>query len=171
MPENNSEEIFDVVDESDRVIGSAPRRRCHGDPSLIHRTAHVVVFHPDGNRILLQLRTRTKDIQPGKWDTAVGGHLDRGEDYETAARREMREELGLSSALPLKFLFDSRIRNSVESENVRVFSIESAGPFRFQRSEIDEVRFFSRTELEALRSEGTPNLLLELEQLKKLNLF
>ena len=171
MPENNSEEIFDVVDESDRVIGSAPRRRCHGDPSLIHRTAHVVVFHPDGNRILLQLRTRTKDIQPGKWDTAVGGHLDRGEDYETAARREMREELGLSSALPLKFLFDSRIRNSVESENVRVFSIESAGPFRFQRSEIDKVRFFSRTELEALRSECTPNLLLELEQLKKLNLF
>lgn len=171
MTENNQEEMFDIVDENDRVIGSAPRRCCHGDPSLIHRTAHVVVFHPDGKRILLQLRTRTKDIQPGKWDTAVGGHLDRGEEYETAARREMREELGLSSELPLKYLFDSRIRNSVESENVRVFAIESAGPFHFQESEIDEVRFFSRAELEALRSDCTPNLLLELEKLKQLNLF
>ena len=53
------EEMFDIVDEQDRVIGSAPRSRCHGDPSLIHRTAHVVVFHPDGKRILLQLRTKT----------------------------------------------------------------------------------------------------------------
>ena len=171
MPENNSGEMFDIVDENDCVIGSAPRGCCHGDPSLIHRTAHVVVFHPDGKRILLQLRTRTKDIQPGRWDTAVGGHLDCGEDYETAARREMREELGLSPDLPMKFLFDSRIRNSVESENVRVFSIVSAGPFRFQKSEIDEVRFFSRAELELLRSECTPNLLLELEKLKDLNLF
>ena len=165
------EELFDIYDSAGNRIGVAPRRECHGNPSLLHHTSHVVVFHPDGKRILLQLRTRTKDIQPGKWDTAVGGHLDRGEEYETAARREMREELGLSSELPLKYLFDSRIRNSVESENVRVFAIESAGPFRFQESEIDEVRFFSRAELEALRSDCTPNLLLELEKLKQLNLF
>ncbi len=169
--QNNREELFDIVDENDQVIGTAPRRRCHGDPSLIHRTAHVVVFHPDGKRILLQLRTRTKDIQPGKWDTAVGGHLDHGEVYESAARREMHEELGLDPDLPLRFLFDSRIRNSVESENVRVFCTESAGPFRFQASEIDEVRFFSREELEAIRPDCTPNLLLELEKLKQWNLF
>ena len=165
------EEIFDIVDEADRVIGCAPRSRCHGDPSLIHRTAHVVVFHPDGKRILLQRRTWSKDIQPGKWDTAVGGHLDRGEDYVTAARREMKEELGLDSALPLRFLFHSRIRNSVESENVGVFSLVSEGPFTFQRSEIDEVRFFTREELTSCRLECTPNLLVELEELKRRGLF
>ncbi len=165
------EEMFDIVDEQDRVIGSAPRSRCHGDPSLIHRTAHVVVFHPDGKRILLQLRTKTKDIQPGKWDTAVGGHLDHGEDYEAAARREMHEELGLDPALPLRFLFRSRIRNSIESENVGVFSLVSEGPFSFQSSEIDAVRFFTREELETIRSDCTPNLLLELEELKRLRIF
>lgn len=171
MPENKTEEIFDIVDEEDRVIGTAPRRLCHGDPSLVHRTAHVIVFHPDGRRILLQLRTKAKDIQPGRWDTAVGGHLDRGEDYETAARREMHEELGLSPELPLKFLFDSRIRNEVESENVRVFSTVTEGPFRFQESEIDEVRFFFRDELAESSADFTPNLVLELEKLHALNLF
>ena len=85
------EEWFDVVNEADEVIGRAPRRRCHGDPSLIHRTAHVAVTPPGGGALLLQLRARTKDIQPGKWDTAVGGHLRPGEDYEAAARREMNE--------------------------------------------------------------------------------
>ncbi len=165
------EELFDIVDETGRVIGQAPRSRCHGDPSLIHRTAHVAVFHPDGKRILLQLRTKSKDIQPGKWDTAVGGHLNSGEEFEAAARREMKEELGLDPDLPLRFLFHSRIRNSVESENVGVFALVSEGPFQFQESEIDEVRFFTREELNAIRSACTPNLLLELEELEKRGLF
>ena len=91
-----SEELFDIVDDNGNIIGTAPRSKCHGDPSLIHRTAHVFVFHPDGRQVLLQLRRKDKDIQPGKWDTSVGGHLDHGEDYETAARRELREELGFT---------------------------------------------------------------------------
>ena len=89
----------------------------------------------------------------------------------TAARREMKEELGLDSALPLRFLFHSRIRNSVESENVGVFSLVSEGPFTFQRSEIDEVRFFTREELTSCRLECTPNLLVELEELNRRGLF
>lgn len=165
------EEIFDIVDENGAVIGTAPRSRCHGDPSLIHRTAHVIVFHPDGERILLQLRTKTKDIQPGKWDTAVGGHLDHGEDFENAARREMSEELGLDPKLPLRFLFYSKIRNSIESENVGVFALISAGPFQFQRSEIDEVRFFSRADLTAHRADFTPNLCVELDELHNRGIF
>ena len=166
-----SDELFDIVDESGRVIGTASRRECHGNPALIHRTAHVVVFHPDGKRILLQKRRMDKDIQPGKWDTAVGGHLDHGEDYETAARREMGEELGLPSDLPLRFLFDAKIRNDVESENVRVFSTVSAGPFHFQKSEIDEIRFFTEQELTDFSCDFTPNLALELKKLKKDGFF
>ena len=165
------EEYFDIVDENDQVIGTAPRSRCHGDPSLIHRTAHVVVLHPDGQRILLQKRAMTKDIQPGKWDTAVGGHLAHGESYEDGARREMSEELGLPRDLPLKFLFRSEIRNEIESENVGIFLLVSEGPFHFQQEEIDEVRFFTREELATHADDFTPNLRRELVELQTREIF
>jgi isopentenyldiphosphate isomerase len=164
-----SEELFDIVDEQGNVIGTAPRSKCHGDPSLIHRTAHVFVFHPDGNSILLQLRRKDKDIQPGKWDTSVGGHLDHGEDYETAAYRELREELGFTGSAELKILFDAEIRNEIESENTRVYSLTTEGPFSFQKSEIDDIRFWSFEEIDReLESGGsvfTPNLCEELKKL------
>ena len=164
-----SEELFDIVDENGKVIGTASRSRCHGDPSLIHRTAHVFVFHPDGKRILLQLRRKDKDIQPGKWDTSVGGHLDHGEDYETAARRELREELGYPGTAELRFLFDAKIRNNVESENTRVYAITCDGPFSFQESEMDEIRFWTFDEIDRELADGgaafTPNLCSELKKL------
>jgi isopentenyldiphosphate isomerase len=142
---------------------------CHGNPSLIHRTAHVFVFHPSGNRILLQLRRKDKDIQPGKWDTSVGGHLDHGEDYETAAVRELREELGYTGNADLSFLFDDRIRNEIESENTRVYKIVTEGPFSFQESEIEAIRFWSYEEIDRELASGgtafTPNLCAELKKL------
>lgn len=162
----SNEEIFEIVDEDNNVVGTAPRSECHGNPALIHRTVHVVVFHPDG-RILLQKRSAAKDVQPGKWDTAVGGHLDPGEDFEEAARREMAEELGVAQRLPLKHLFDSKIRNDIESENVRVFSTVYAGPFNFDKGEIDEVRFWDRKDLNLPENQRgfTPNLISELKAL------
>ncbi len=164
-------EYFDVYDEAGVHCGIRPRSECHGNPALVHRTSHVVVFHPDGMRLLLQKRSRNKDIQPGRWDTAVGGHLDVGEDYLTAASREAREELGLEGSLPLKHLFDTKIRNAIESEDVRVFGLVSGGPFRFAPEEIDEIRFWTTAELlEPANQEGfTPNLLLELEFLLKMD--
>lgn len=166
------DEIFEIVDDDNSVVGTARRSECHGNPALIHRTSHVVVFHPDG-RVLLQRRSARKDVQPGKWDTAVGGHLDPGEDFETAARREMREELGIDPALPLRELFDSRIRNRIESENTRVFAAVFAGPFDFCREEIDEVRFFSAAELSdpVLQADFTPNLILEIAELRQRGLI
>ena len=164
-----SKELFDIVDENGNVIGTAPREKCHGDPSLIHRTAHVFVIHPDGQHILLQLRRKDKDIQPGKWDTSVGGHLDHGEDFETAARRELREELGFTGTADLEFLFDAKIRNEIESENTRVYSLTTDGPFVFQESEIDDIRFWSLDEIDRELSAGgtafTPNLCEELKKL------
>ncbi|MBE6356890.1 MAG: NUDIX domain-containing protein [Lentisphaerae bacterium] len=157
-------EYFDVYDEAGNHLGIAPRSECHGNPALIHCTAHVIVCHPVSGAVLLQKRRMDKDIQPGKWDTAVGGHLDAGEDFETAARRELAEELGVTGNVELVHLFDSKIRNEIESENVRVFGVKLPGPFNFQKSEIDEVRFFSPAELEDpfWRLNFTPNLLLEL---------
>lgn len=160
-------EYFDVYDESGNHVGTAPRSVCHGNPALIHRTAHVVVFNRAGDALLLQKRAMTKDIQPGKWDTAVGGHLALGEDYETGARREMREELGVEWTGALAYLFDEKIRNEIESEDVRVYSVHCDGPFDFQREEIDEVRFWSVAELRAGAGSRmfTPNLNRELARL------
>lgn len=150
-------EFFDIVDEDDRVVGQALRSECHGNPALIHRVAHVLVFDGAG-RLLLQKRAATKDVQPGKWDTSVGGHLDPGEDYLSAARREMFEELGISGA-PLTFLRHSRIRNHCESENVATFLACHDGPFEFSRTEIEEIRFWNCDEIAAALGTGvfTPN--------------
>ena len=165
----SKEEVFEIVDENDNIIGTALRSECHGNPALIHRTSHVVVFNSKGE-VLLQKRNKNKDIQPGKWDTAVGGHLDVGEDYEQGARREMNEELGIDKNLPLEFLFNLQIRNSIESENVRVFKTIYDGEFNFQQEEIDEVKFWTVDELldENNHCHFTPNLMVEINKLASL---
>jgi isopentenyl-diphosphate delta-isomerase type 1 len=134
-------EYFEIVDEEDRVIGKAPRSRCHGDPSLIHRVAHVLVVDKQ-NRLLLQKRAADKDIQPGKWDTSVGGHLNIGEDYESAAYREMKEELGIEG-VELTFLYAYPLRNEIESENVRTYLCRHDGQINFDPVEITEVRHWT----------------------------
>ena len=168
-----TEELFDIYDEAGNRVGVAPRRECHGNPKLLHHTAHVVVFHPETGAVLLQKRAATKDIQPGKWDTAVGGHLALGEDYETGARRELAEELGVAAPVELKYLFDGKIRNEIESEDVRVFAIRMAEGFEFQRSEIDAIRFWTADELfaPANRVNFTPNLCAELDELRRRGLI
>lgn len=151
------DEWFDIVDENDRIIGRATRSDCHGNPSLVHRVAHVLVVDGAG-RILLQKRSMNKDIQPGRWDTSVGGHLDAGEDYRDAAIREMREELGIAD-VPLEFLYFSRIRNDLESENVATFLTRYDGEIQFDPYEIDRVRFFCADEIRQQLGKGffTPN--------------
>jgi isopentenyl-diphosphate delta-isomerase type 1 len=161
--------MFEIVDEHDRVIGQASRSECHGNPALIHRVAHVHVCNRQG-ALLLQKRSLRKDIQPGRWDTSVGGHLEVGESYLQAARREMREELGLEQH-PLTFLYYSKIRNAVESENVASYLVHAEGPLPFCRDEIDEVRFWSAPEIEYCLDRGvlTPNFVEEWTLLKDWN--
>jgi len=162
------DEIFEIVDEDNNIIGTATRYQCHGNPELCHRTAHVIVLDKSGD-ILLQKRSKDKDIQPGKWDTAVGGHLMVGETFEQAAVREMNEELGIPFNQQITFLFNMKIRNEIESENVAVFSTVYPGPFTIQKSEIDEIKFWPVTELINNMTEKTftPNCILEIKELLK----
>ena len=140
------------VTEGDEVLGPVARRLVHGNPALIHRSVHVLVLGPDG-RLLLQKRSLSKDTQPGKWDTSVGGHVGFGQSYAEAAQREAAEELGLDLDTPV-FLYPSRIRNAVESENIHTYLQISAGPFRPEPGEIDELRFWSRAEIDAALGSG-----------------
>ena len=96
---DNSEELFPIVDDSGNVLGKATRGECHNGSRLLHPVVHLHVFNSRGE-VYLQRRPEWKDIQPGKWDTAVGGHLDYGETPEEALRREVSEELGITDFTP-----------------------------------------------------------------------
>ena len=168
-----NQEYFDIYDDAGNRIGKALRSECHGNPAMLHHTAHVVVIHPETGSILLQKRKMTKDIQPGKWDTAVGGHLDAGEDYLAGAKRELAEELGVTCDVELEWLFYEKVRNEIESEDVGVYALRYAGPFKFQESEIDGLKFWSKEELADKNNwqNFTPLLCQELEKLRETNII
>jgi isopentenyldiphosphate isomerase len=128
-----------------RVVGRATRGECHGNPALIHAVARVHVWDRQ-DRLLLQLRSASKDIQPAKWDTAVGGHLLPGEKPEAAACREMIEELGVAPDR-LDFLHRFLWRSPVETEWVTTYSTTHAGPFKPDPAEIADLRFWTRAEI------------------------
>ena len=166
----DKEEYFDLIEDgSSRIIGRARRKECHGNPALLHRSIRVLILHPDGKRMLLQKRALTKDVFPGRWDMAVGGHVDSGEEPLCAARREMTEELGVTGDFPLREVYTIKVRNSFESENVTAYSAVSAGPFQIREEELSEVRFFTWEELAHLKEQSpsllTPLLIRELEKI------
>ena len=151
-PADRDDELLDIVDERGRISGYATRDECHANPELAHRAVHVLVKDRAG-RHFLQKRGGTKRIQPGKWDSAVGGHLLPGESYEDGAVREMAEEIGVRNA-PLQPLHEYIWRSDVETEHVRTFLAIADGPFTLQKGEIDDGRFWTEDELRAAAYRG-----------------
>ncbi len=139
------EEYLEIVNEKGEVLQSLPRSEVHGNPSLMHKVVHVLVFNSAGN-LLLQKRSMDKSVAPGKWDTSVGGHVSSGETLETAVRREMEEELGISDC-GLNFLYTYIHSNPHETELVYTYSCVYDGEINFQQDEIDEVRPWSIDEI------------------------
>lgn len=134
----SSEEIVTIVDEHNRVIGSAPRRVMRAE-RLIHRATYILVFN-SGGEIFVQERTTTKDIYPGYLDVAAGGVVQAGESYQTAALRELEEELGVR-AEHLERQFDIFYQAPNNRVWGRVFSCIHEGPFRLQPEEVASGRF------------------------------
>jgi isopentenyl-diphosphate delta-isomerase type 1 len=158
-----TEEVFDLVDREGTIIGQASRHDCHHSPGHIHRTVHIIVTDQDGN-LYLQKRALTKDIEPGRWDTSVGGHVARGETIEAAADRELQEELGIAAEdVSLVFLYRFLWESPIETELVSTFHAVYNGPFRLQEDEIDEGRFWSPEEIRQKLGQGlfTPNFEME----------
>jgi isopentenyldiphosphate isomerase len=166
MNYSDPEEIFPLVDEEGNTIGEAPRSVCHdGKSKLLHPVVHLHLFNNAGE-LYLQKRGMTKDIQPGKWDTSVGGHLSPGESAEEALFRETREELGLniSSARFIgKYIWES----SRERELVNSFSVVTEEIPEINSDEIDEGRFWSLDEISSSLGKDilTPNFENEFKML------
>lgn len=163
MKSDNSEEIFPVVDEEGNVIGRATRGECHDGSKLLHPVVHLHVFDTEG-RLFLQHRPAWKDIQPDKWDTAVGGHVDYGETIEDALRREAREELGLADFTP-EFLRSYVFESDRERELVNTFKTTVDPEAVRPSDELDGGRWLTADELRADPDSLTPNLHHELREI------
>lgn len=158
MNRDNSLELLPLVDAEGHVVGKATRGECHNGSRLLHPVVHLHLFDL-GGRLYMQRRPDWKDIQPGKWDTAVGGHVDYGESVEDALVRETREEIGLAIAvseatLLKRYVFES----SRDCELVNVYMLRS-GQEPAPTDELDSGRFWTREEIIASLGKGvfTPN--------------
>lgn len=156
MKQDNAQELFPVVDPSGRVIGQATRGECHGGSMLLHPVVHLHLFNARGE-LFLQRRPDWKDIQPGRWDTAVGGHVDYGETVDEALRREVREELGITQ-FEAQAVAVYEFRSERERELVHVFRTCYEGAV-CPSDELDGGRFWSPDEIRAALGKGlfTPN--------------
>ena len=141
-----SDELFDVVNERDEVIGRRTRGEVHR-LGLMHRAVHLLVFNARG-QVFLQKRSMNKDRQPGLWDSSASGHVDSGEDYDACAVREAREEIGLILAAPPRRLFKFDPSVETDQEHVWVYRCEAEGPFTLHPEEIEKGGWFSPDEIE-----------------------
>lgn len=149
---DNQEEIYDVVNEKDEIIGQAMRKEVHLNPMLIHRAAGGYIFNKK-KELLMQKRSKTKDMFPSHWAFSVGGHVDSGDTYEKAALRELKEELGIE--VPLIFVEKRLVKHEFETEFWSIYVGFHDGPFpAFNTTEMDEVRFFSLSYLKSMLDEG-----------------
>jgi 16S rRNA (adenine1518-N6/adenine1519-N6)-dimethyltransferase len=144
------EELLDIVNEADEVIGKASREETYTG-QLIYRSAWVIVEDEIGN-ILLQLRAKSKDTFPGYWDISAAGHVDAGEDYLVAAKRELKEELGISNVRLHEIDYD-RFKASEGKKNLDRFCkvyktiIPANTKLHLQKDEVARIKWLSPAEV------------------------
>lgn len=151
-----NEEWLPLVNENGEITGKAPRSICHSDKKYLHPVIHLHVLNKKGE-IYLQKRPMHK-IQPGKWDTAVGGHLSFGENIETGLKREAMEELGLEDFQP-KMMMNYIWESETERELVFCFTTIYNKPIEINKEELSDGKFWSHKEIKNTLGKGvfTPN--------------
>ncbi len=144
LQSDNNEELFPIVDEDGLITGAATRGECHNGSHILHPVVHLHVFNSQGD-LFLQKRPDWKDIQPGKWDTSVGGHIDLGESVEIALKREAEEELGITDFTPEK-LCQYIFKSDRESELVFAYKTIYDGVIT-PSAELNGGRFWTKEEI------------------------
>lgn len=145
------DEVFDIVNTNDVVVGQATRKEAHQNPNLTHRVVHIWITNNAGE-VLIQQRSLTKDKLPGYWDISCAGHVQKGFSVLETAERELTEELGISA--DCKFIKKYLLTQPDQSEMINVFSAIHEGPFNFSKEEINIVKFFSKDEVQKLIQTG-----------------
>jgi isopentenyldiphosphate isomerase len=144
-----AEELVDIVDEDDRVVGVATRARLRAE-KLLHRGVFVIVLRSD-DRIVVQQRSATKDLWPSRWDIGAGGVVSSGESYEASARRELQEELGIEAEC--EFLGMDRFGSDEVALIGAIYLARHDGPFAFVDGEVVAVETLTLDEFAVARSE------------------
>ncbi len=166
-----NEEWLPLVDETGKITGQAPRSKVHNGSKLLHPVVNMHVINRN-RAILLHKRAETKLIQPGKWDTAVGGHISVGENLEQALKKEAFEEIGLTD-------FSARLINvykwesEIEAELVYLFITHDFNTLKINPEEVAETRFWTKNQIEKQLGKGdfTPNFEFEFSYLKSKKLI
>ncbi|MFZ4681962.1 MAG: 16S rRNA (adenine(1518)-N(6)/adenine(1519)-N(6))-dimethyltransferase RsmA [Terrimicrobiaceae bacterium] len=139
----SGEEMFDIVDENDSVVETRPRDAVHVN-NLRHRAVHILITNEKGE-LFLQKRSIWKDKNPGCWDSSAAGHVDAGESYEDAARRELAEEIGIDC--PVERIGRLPCSAGTGWEFIEVFHGRHEGPFRLAALEVETGAFFPVTQI------------------------
>lgn len=150
-------EWFPIVEPSGLVVGRSSRQYCHSGAKPLHPVIHIHIIDRM-SRIYLQKRSMRKDIQPGKWDTAVGGHVSYGESITEAIFREASEELGFSEFNPIH-VETYEFESPIEREMVNVFAAVGSYELHPDLDEVDEGRWWNLADIDASIGKGifTPN--------------
>ena len=146
MPVPVCQELLDVVNEDDEIIGVKTRGEIHA-LGLMHRSVHILVFNSQG-QLFIQKRSMSKDNAPGLWDSSAAGHVDSGEEYHSCAIRELGEELGITVTASLEQLFHLPASTITGMEHCIVYRVVNDGPFELQVEEIDEGAWVSGNEMD-----------------------
>ena len=145
------EELVDIVDDDDNVVRQATWKEMH-ENSLLHRSANIFVFNSRG-MIFLHKRNRNLSLYPGMHDVKAGGVVRAGESYEEAARRELKEELGIEGA-KLEYLFSLEFRSPHNNNNRKVYRCIYDGKITLQKEEVESGKFVTMAEAERMLGEG-----------------
>ena len=160
-------EWFPVVEPSGLVVGRSTRSYCHSGAKPLHPVIHIHIIDRF-SRIYLQKRAMNKDIQPGKWDTAVGGHVSYGEGILEAVYREASEELGFTDFNPI-YLETYQFESEIEKEMVNVFAVVGSYELHPDLDEVAEGRWWDLSDIDANLDKGvfTPNFESEFRMIRK----
>lgn len=152
MPDkmNSPDEVLDLVDGNDRVIGEVLMRDANSNPALIHREVAILLYDDD-DRLLLQQRSFKKSLEPGAWTISCAGHVPKGMAPLAAAHMELQEELGFDA----KLQFVKKLKDAIPTQT-RFFYFylgRYAGEkIVIEPTEVEQAGLFSRLEYERLCS-------------------
>jgi isopentenyl-diphosphate Delta-isomerase len=149
---NSPEEILDLVNIKDKVIGEIAKGKANSDPSVIHREIAIIVYDRN-NKILIQKRSMKKVVDPGLWTISVAGHIPRGMLPEKAAHMELKEELGFDTKL--EFINKKLIHYENETHFAYLFKgLYNGQKIKIEKAEVDQVKFISRKDFKIMQNAG-----------------